>query len=86
MDAPTAPLNADKAAPSSANPRTEAAPSKPDKGKNKVIETSSPSPSQSPSTLDNSSDESAPEVIVSSPESSPERYEHPKIEAWEEDI
>ena len=69
-------------------------PSKPNKGKHIVIEDSPDSPTEPPHKSDpedSSQSEGAPEggfdyLNISSPESSPERYEHPKIEPWEEDL
>ena len=71
---------------------TEAAPSKPDKEKSIAVEDSPYSPSHSSPCQRNSSDsEGAPEegpseFIITSPDSSPEPYEHPRIETWEEDV
>ena len=78
-----------KAAPSmttEADKTPEAAPSRPDKGKSIAVEDSPYSPSNSPAHEESSSgSEGAPEegpseFVITSPDSSPEPYEHPKIE------
>ena len=78
----------DVAAPSKADKTTEAAPSRPDKGKSIVIEDSPHSPplQESSSQSEGAPEERPSDFINTSPDSSPEPYEHPKIELWEEDI
>nr|XP_017224627.1 PREDICTED: uncharacterized protein LOC108200871 isoform X2 [Daucus carota subsp. sativus] len=77
---------------SQADKTTKAAPSRSNKGKGIVIEDSPYSPSNSSAHEESSSEsEGAPEegfseFVITSPDSSPEPYEHPKIEEWEEDI
>ena len=81
-----------KAAPSTADKTPLAAPSKVDKGKHIAVDDSPRSPSNSPFRQEHSSrSEGAPEegpsdFVITSPDSSPEPYEHPKIELWEKDI
>ena len=72
----------------------EAAPTKTNKGKKIVTDDPPNSPISShhnPDQGDSSHSEGAPgeelfDLNITSPESSPERYEHPKIESWEEDV
>ena len=90
-DIPTG-SQADKTTEAAPSRTAEAAPSRPDKGKSIVIEDSPYSPSNSSAHEESSSEsEGAPEegfseFVITSPDSSPEPYEHPKIEEWEEDI
>lgn len=73
---------------------TEGAPSKPDKGKKIVTDNSPRSPHELLHDVgrgESSQSEGAPgegsdDFNITSPESSPERYEHPNIESWEEDL
>ena len=78
-----------EAAPSRATgvtpPRTtEAAPSKFDKGKSIVVEDSPYSPVQeeNSSESEGAPEEGFSEFTITFPDSSPEPYQHPKIEAW----
>ena len=79
---------ADKSTQGAPSRTTKAAPPRVDKGK-KIVEVSSSPPHPSPrSEEDSSPSQGAPSrgFIISSPDTSPEPYEHPTIEAWEEDV